>query len=86
MIVPGFTKEQVKISIENNILSVKIEQAKSEQKYMKHEFDLHQAQRKFKLPLLIDQSSIEAQLELGILKIKLTKKKDNHYSQEIKID
>lgn len=76
--VPGFSKEDFKITLDKNILSVTSEK-ESEQKdenYTRYEFSYGKFSRSFSLPKSIDIERISAGSENGILRITLPKKKE----------
>ena len=76
---PGMIKEDFKINLENNILtiSVEVEDQKREEgkNYSRKEFYYGSFSRSFTLPKTIDLDSIKADYESGILKIALPKKR-----------
>ncbi len=88
---PGMTKEDFKINLENNILtiSVELEDAKREEgiNYSRREFYYGSFSRAFTLPKTIDTEKIRADYESGILKITLPKREDSRVEikKEIKI-
>jgi HSP20 family protein len=75
---PGLSKEDFKINLENNILTIssEIEDQKREEgkNYTRKEFYYGSFSRSFTLPKTIDLDSIKAEYEQGILKIALPKK------------
>jgi len=90
MAVPGVKKEDVKIDLEKNILSISSEK-KAEQstqegiKYSRREFAYGTFCRSFTLPETIDVDHIKADLSDGILKVILPKKQETRISKEITI-
>ncbi len=88
---PGMAKDDFKINLENNILSISAEfedQKREEGKnYTRKEFYYGSFSRAFTLPKTIDLESIKADYEDGILKITLPKKQDAKVDikKEIKI-
>lgn len=74
---PGMKKEDFRIDINNNVLSIRAERkAKREEgetAYTRREFRYHSFERQFTLPESVDQEKIEARYEDGILKIRLPK-------------
>lgn len=75
--IPGFTKDDVNIKLEKNMLSISSErEATSEKKFKMKEFSYGKFSRKFKLPNSIDSSSIQAELNNGILEILLQKREE----------
>ena len=75
--LPGLSKEEVKISIENNVLSVhgekKQEQVKEKQEYRRVERSHGVFERCFRLPQEIEDVGIRADMEKGILRITIPK-------------
>jgi len=76
---PGMQKEDFKIAIDKNILTINAEK-KSEQtegkKYSKREYNYTSFVRSFTLPDTIDHSKIEAAYTDGILKLTIAKKEE----------
>lgn len=75
---PGFSKEDFKITLDKNILTVSSEK-ETEQKndnYTRYEFSYGKFSRSFALPKSIDIEHISAGGENGILTISLPKKKE----------
>ena len=75
--LPGLTKEEIKISIENNVLIVhgekKQEQVKEKQEYRRVERSYGVFERCFRLPQEIEDGGIRADMEKGILMITIPK-------------
>jgi len=75
---PGMKKEDFKINLENNILTISAEledQIREEGKnYSRKEFYYGSFNRAFTLPKTIDLDKIKADYENGILKVALPKK------------
>ena len=78
--VPGLTKEDFIIEIDENVLKVSSELKNNEdskdEKYSRHEFNFTSFNRAFTLPETIDEEKIEATYENGILKFVLPKKEE----------
>jgi HSP20 family protein len=75
---PGFSKDDIKITLDKNILTVSSEK-ETEQKdenYTRYEFSYGKFARSFSLPKSIDTEHISAGSENGILRISLPKKKE----------
>lgn len=76
--VPGLAKEDFKINVENNKLTVSAEkkaEAKEEnEKHIRREFSFRSFKRSFVLNEKVDAEKIQAKYENGILKIQLSKK------------
>lgn len=77
---PGLTKEDFKISVEKNILTVsaekKAETEAADKKYSKKEFSYSSFKRTFTLPETVDYAKIEAAYTDGILKLNVAKKEE----------
>lgn len=88
--LPGVKKEDVKIDLEKNILSISSEKKSSDQgeagmKYNRKEFAYGTFCRSFTLPETIDVDKIKADMADGILKVVLPKRQEAKISKEIKI-
>lgn len=77
---PGLNKEDFKISVEKNILTVaaekKAETEVADKKYSKKEFSYSTFTRTFTLPESVDHSKIDAAYTDGILKLNVAKKEE----------
>jgi len=79
---PGLSKEDFKINVEKNILTVSAEkkaEAETEsvdKKYSKKEFSYGTFKRTFTLPETVDYSKIEAAYNNGILNLSIAKKEE----------
>lgn len=87
--VPGINKEDIKISLENNRLTIsgerKLEKEESGKKYHRVETQYGSFKRSLQLPDSIDSESIKATYENGILAITISKKEEEAKRQiEIK--
>ena len=79
LLIPGFENDQVKISIEKNLLVVKSEvdnQEKPEFQYSRIEFKPQNIEKRFKLSEKLDPDKVEAVFRNGILKIVISKKEE----------
>lgn len=78
--VPGLKKEDFKINLDKNVLSVstekKAENVEEGKKYSKREYTYSSFVRSFTLPESADQSKIAAEYTDGILKLNVTKKEE----------
>lgn len=75
---PGLAKEDFKITLENEILSISAQKNRETQvekeNFTRREFDFFEFTRSFTLHDTIDQNSIQAAYDNGILTITLSKK------------
>src|ERR1700744_4937610 len=78
--VPGLNKEDFKINLEKNVLSVsaekKTETTDENKKFTKREYSYSSFSRSFTLPESADHSKIEADYTAGILKLTIAKKEE----------
>ena len=75
--VPGFSKEEIKIRVENNLLIVQSEKKEAQEtelKYLSKEFGKKEFERRFTLPKQVDQDQISAVFNNGILEITVPRK------------
>lgn len=79
---PGMKKEDFKIELDHNLLSISSEikeEHESENKdnnFTRKEFSFHSFKRSFTLPDSVDNGKIMANYENGVLKINLPKKEE----------
>ena len=78
--LPGLSKEDISISIENNTLMLSGEKKKenevSENNYHRVERSYGRFQRRFSLPSTVDPGKVNANFKDGILSISLAKKEE----------
>jgi HSP20 family protein len=79
IVAPGFTKADLKIALDKNVLTVsakkETENNAATVNNLKHrEFSIQSFERSFTLPEQVDQSAIEAKFENGILVLQLPKR------------
>ena len=77
--MPGFTKDQVNITLENGVLSIvaerrQVEQPKGETHLNERRFT--RVARSFTLPNAVNESNVEASLTDGVLRIELHKREE----------
>jgi HSP20 family protein len=87
---PGLKKEDFKISLDKNVLTVsaekKTENVEEGKKYSKREYSYNSFVRSFTLPETADQSKIDAQYNDGVLKLGVAKKEEAKFqSREIAV-
>ncbi len=77
---PGLKKEDFKISVDKNTLSISVEKnaenTSEDRKYNRREFSYFSFVRSFTLPDTVDYAGIEARYNDGILTIELAKKEE----------
>jgi HSP20 family protein len=88
--VPGLSKEDIKINLDKNVLSVsadkKTETVDENKKFTKREYSFNSFSRSFNLPESADHSKIEADYTAGILKLTVAKKEEDKFqSREITV-
>ena len=80
LVVPGYTKEEIGIELDNGKLSIvsKAQETSTDEgvKLHKKEFEKATFSKQFKLPKSVDVSKIEAKQENGILELVLAKKEE----------
>lgn len=85
---PGFSKEEVVLNIDGDLLKITATKAVSETtdsvKYLKKELDTRNYKRVFNLSNKIDRSKITAEYKDGVLYINLLKKDDVTFNIEVK--
>lgn len=76
--VPGFKKEDFKINLEKQLLTISLEKKEEKEKkqYNKREFNYESFSRSFTLPENTDGEKISAEYIDGILKVLITKKEE----------
>jgi HSP20 family protein len=89
MMVPGYSKKDIKINIEKNMLIVSSELQNEKEgdnvTYTRREFVSNDFSRSFELPETIDQDGIKADYKNGILTLTLPKKEEVKIKKEIQI-
>jgi HSP20 family protein len=77
---PGFDKQDFKLHVENDHLSVEAtresKQETETERYTRREFQVTSMKRSFKLPNTVNQEAISAVYENGILNVTLAKKEE----------
>lgn len=78
VVAPGFSKEDFKISLDKNLLSIAAEKKATEEdkseKHIRREFNYQSFKRSFTLTDKIDTEKIEAKYENGVLQLNLSNK------------
>ncbi len=86
--VPGMTKEDFKINLESNVLTISSEKENKEEEsrnYLRREFFSGTFSRSFTLPKNVDIELIKAVYTEGILKVNLPKKAETRITKEIAV-
>jgi HSP20 family protein len=88
--VPGLKKEDFKINLDKNVLSVsaekKAENVEEGKKYSKREYSYNSFVRSFTLPESADYGKIDAEYTDGVLKLNVAKKEEAKFqSREIAV-
>ena len=77
---PGLKKEDFKLSLENNVLNIAVEQTTDQRdiqkNYSKREFSYNSFVRSFTLPESADEGAIDATYTDGILRIDIAKREE----------
>jgi HSP20 family protein len=72
--IPGFSKDEFKIEVQERLLQVSSNKETSEEKkYLRKEFSAQSFHRSFRLPKTVNTDAIEAQYENGVLVLHLPK-------------
>jgi HSP20 family molecular chaperone IbpA len=77
--LPGFTKDQVEVNVEQGVLSISAERNLDEKKEGKahlRERRFTRVSRKFSLPSSVDTTAVDASLSDGILTLKFPKREE----------
>lgn len=89
--IPGFKKEDVKVNLDNDVLTInaenKLEKEETNKKYTRKEFSQNSFSRSFLLPKAANAEQIDAKYEDGLLKLAIAKKEEaiKKAKKEIKI-
>jgi HSP20 family protein len=67
--IPGFNKENVSITFENSKLKITGSNTAQDDKILRREYQIDQFEKVFSLPENVDDSSLQATMENGILKV-----------------
>jgi len=76
--MPGFSKDEIDVSLENGILSLTAERKEEEKKGKKHlhERRYQRVERRFNLPVDVDESNVKANFKDGVLHLEMPKSKE----------
>ena len=87
--VPGFSKEEIKINVQKNILtiqSVKSENQGTKSNYLSREFGTRNFEKKFSLPKNVNTEEISAAFNNGILEITVPKTVEVEEKTKVEIE
>ena len=77
-VAPGFKKEDIKVSIDDNILTISAEKENEKQenseRYTRKEYSYNSFSRAFSLPESVNFDKIDANYSDGVLKLSIPKK------------
>ncbi len=82
MLLPGYSKKDLKMNYHKNLLTVKVEKEEKEEKaeldykYEHREFGKFDFEKQFRIPKTVNVDAVEAKFENGILNILLPKKEE----------
>lgn len=82
--LPGFSKEDIKIELNDGIISISSNVEKTDENYVRKEFTQESFERGFYLPEDVDIENIEALMENGILTVTLNKIKELEVKTKVK--
>jgi HSP20 family protein len=86
LVVPGFAKEDISISLENNLLTVSGEKkSESDAKLVRSEYQFRSFKRSFSLDKHLDLEAITASHNNGVLLLNLPKKPEVKTTKNISI-
>jgi len=80
LLAPGFAKDDLKMNVQDDLLTISAEQEKEENtaddRYTRREFSKRAFTRSFRLPEQVDADAIKAEHLNGVLTVSIPKKKD----------
>lgn len=74
--VPGFSKENFSVTIENGNLKISGQKEKSQEKYNRKEFSYESFERSFVIPEIVNEENLSATYKDGVLYVTLPKKEN----------
>jgi len=86
LMLPGFTKSDVKIDLQDNVLTVSGERKKGEVKYNRQESYYGKIKKLYTLPNHISVDDIKAKFENGVLKLTIPKDVKKLQANSIEIE
>lgn len=82
MVAPGMKKDDFKVTLQENVLTISYDHAdnqggeRKEWKYRMREYNYHSFMRSFQLPDIVEEQGIDAGYSEGILTVRIPKKKE----------
>lgn len=86
LMLPGFTKSDVKIDLKENVLTVSGERKKSDVKYNRQESYYGKIKKQYTLPNHVNVEDIKAKFENGVLKLTVPKDVKKLQANSIEIE
>jgi HSP20 family protein len=87
--VPGFSKEEIKINVQKNILTIQSEKSENQgtkSNYLSREFGTRNFERRFSLPKNVNTDEISAAFNNGILEITVPKTVEVEEKTKVEIE
>ncbi len=72
-LVPGYTREEIEITLEDGQLSISANIENKERDFLRKEYQKKSFERQLKIPARIDSESMKASLKNGILSLHMKK-------------
>jgi HSP20 family protein len=91
MVAPGMRKEDFKVTLHDNTLTVSYEHADNREgerkdwNYTLHEYNYHSFERSFTLPETVDVDKIQAKYQDGILNLTIPKREEARKKPSVQI-
>ena len=77
MLAPGFSKQDIKLRVENEVLTIsaekKVEDLKENERFTRREFSHNAFSRSFRLPVTVQMEGIKAEFANGVLHVSIPK-------------
>lgn len=83
---PGLTKQDFKLGVDGNVLTISARVDQPEKNYVKREFDYSRFKREFEIDESVDKDMITASYKDGILLVTLPKKESMRRAPEQNIE
>lgn len=87
--LPGIDEDDLEVKLDNDVLTIaaekKEEKENEEKNYYRKEIRSGKFERRFRLPKNIDKDNIKAELDNGILNIKLPKTEESKSTKKIEV-